>query len=44
VPKERVRLDTETVSEEHEISDEVRKERIEAEGEVDRGVDRARGR
>jgi uncharacterized protein (TIGR02271 family) len=44
VPKERVRLDTETVSEEHEISEEVRKERIEAEGEVDRGVDRARGR
>jgi uncharacterized protein (TIGR02271 family) len=39
VPKERVRLDTETVSEEHEISEEVRKEQIEAEG-----VDRARGR
>ena len=39
VPKERVRLDTETVSEEHEVSEEVRKERIEAEG-----VDQARGR
>jgi uncharacterized protein (TIGR02271 family) len=32
VPKERVRLDTETVSEEHEVSEEVRKEQIEAEG------------
>ena len=39
VPKERVRLDTETVSEEHEVSEEVRKEQIEAEG-----TDSARGR
>jgi uncharacterized protein (TIGR02271 family) len=39
VPKERVRLDTETVSEEHEVSEEVRKEQIETEG-----IDRARGR
>lgn len=39
VPKERVRLDTETVSDEHEVSEEIRKERIEAEG-----VDQARGR
>jgi uncharacterized protein (TIGR02271 family) len=39
VPKERVRLGTETVSEEHQVSEEIRKEQIEAEG-----VDRARGR
>jgi uncharacterized protein (TIGR02271 family) len=39
VPKERVRLNTETVSEEHEVSDEIRKEQIDTEG-----VDRARGR
>jgi uncharacterized protein (TIGR02271 family) len=32
VPKERVRLDKDTVTEEREISEEVRKERIEAEG------------
>jgi uncharacterized protein (TIGR02271 family) len=36
VPKERVRLDTETVVEQQEVSDEVRKERIEVEGDVDR--------
>jgi uncharacterized protein (TIGR02271 family) len=36
VPKERVRLDTETVTEERQVSDEVRKERIEVEGDVDR--------
>ncbi|HEV2061755.1 MAG TPA: PRC and DUF2382 domain-containing protein [Solirubrobacteraceae bacterium] len=34
VPKERVRLDTETVTDEREISEEVRKERIEAEGDA----------
>jgi len=39
VPKERVRLGTETVIEEHEVSEEVRKEQIEAEG-----VDSATGR
>ena len=39
VPKERVRLGTETVSEEHEVSEEIRKEQIEAEG-----VDPAGGR
>jgi uncharacterized protein (TIGR02271 family) len=39
VPKERVRLDTETVSEEHEVSEEVRKEQIEADG-VDPGAGR----
>jgi uncharacterized protein (TIGR02271 family) len=33
VPKERVRLDTETVTEEREVSEEVRKERIDADGE-----------
>ncbi len=34
VPKERVRLDKDTVTDEREISEEVRKERIE--GELDR--------
>jgi uncharacterized protein (TIGR02271 family) len=33
VPKERVRLDTETVTEERQVADEVRKERIEVEGD-----------
>jgi uncharacterized protein (TIGR02271 family) len=33
VPKERVRLETDTVTEERGVSDEVRKERIEAEGD-----------
>src|SRR3712207_7940652 len=32
VPKERVRLDKETVTEERQVSEEVRKEQIEAEG------------
>jgi uncharacterized protein (TIGR02271 family) len=36
VPKERVRLDTETVTEEREISEEVRKERIEGEDDTRR--------
>ena len=36
VPKERVRLDKETVTEDRTVSDEVRKERIEAEGDGDR--------
>lgn len=35
VPKERVRLDKETVSEERQVSDEVRKEQIEADGDVE---------
>jgi uncharacterized protein (TIGR02271 family) len=39
VPKERVRLDTETVSEEREVSEEVRKEQIDTEG-VERGRSR----
>lgn len=34
VPKERVRLDKETVAEERTVTDEVRKERIEADGEA----------
>jgi uncharacterized protein (TIGR02271 family) len=34
VPKERVRLDTDTVTEEREVSDEVRRERIEVDGPV----------
>jgi len=32
IPKERVRLDTETVTEERRISEQVRKEQIETEG------------
>jgi uncharacterized protein (TIGR02271 family) len=36
VPKERVRLDTETVTEERQVSEEVRKEQIEVEGDDDR--------
>jgi uncharacterized protein (TIGR02271 family) len=40
VPKERVRLETDTVTEERGVSDEVRKERIEPEGDGD--VDRER--
>jgi uncharacterized protein (TIGR02271 family) len=35
VPKERVRLDTETVTEERQVADQVRKERIEVEGDHD---------
>jgi uncharacterized protein (TIGR02271 family) len=35
VPKERVRLDTETVTEERQVSEEVRKEHIEVEGDQD---------
>jgi uncharacterized protein (TIGR02271 family) len=34
VPKERVRLDKDTVTEEQQVSEEVRKERIEAEGDT----------
>jgi uncharacterized protein (TIGR02271 family) len=36
VPKERVRLDTESVTEDRQVTEEVRKERIEAEGDVRR--------
>jgi uncharacterized protein (TIGR02271 family) len=36
VPKERVRLDKETVTDEETVSEEVRKEQIEAEGDLDR--------
>jgi uncharacterized protein (TIGR02271 family) len=36
VPKERVRLDTETLAEERQVSEQVRKEQIEVEGDVDR--------
>jgi uncharacterized protein (TIGR02271 family) len=39
IPKERVRLDTETVSEEREVSEELRKEQIDTEG-VERGRSR----
>ena len=35
VPKERVRLGTETVTDEQEVREEVRKERIETEGEIE---------
>jgi uncharacterized protein (TIGR02271 family) len=34
VPKERVRLDKDTVTDEHQVTDEVRKERIETDGDV----------
>jgi uncharacterized protein (TIGR02271 family) len=38
VPKERIRLDTDTISEDVRVTEQVRKERIEAEGDgVDRG-------
>jgi len=41
VPKERVRLDKETVAEQTQVTDEIRKEQIETEGDVtDRGRDR----
>jgi stress response protein YsnF len=33
VPKERVRLDTETVTEERQVAEEVRKEHLELEGD-----------
>jgi uncharacterized protein (TIGR02271 family) len=36
VPKERVRLDTETVTDERQVTEEVRKEQIEVEGDQDR--------
>jgi uncharacterized protein (TIGR02271 family) len=36
VPKERVRLDTDTVTEERQVAEEVRKEQIEVEGDHDR--------
>jgi uncharacterized protein (TIGR02271 family) len=36
VPKERVRLDTDTVTEEAQVDEEVRKERIETEGDIAR--------
>ncbi len=36
VPKERVRLGKETVTDEEQVSEEVRKERIEAEGDIER--------
>ena len=35
VPKERVRLDKDTVTDEETVSEQVRKERIEADGDVD---------
>ena len=36
VPKERVRLDKETVTEERQVAEEVRKEQIEVQGDDDR--------
>jgi uncharacterized protein (TIGR02271 family) len=42
VPKERVRLETDTVTEEETVSDEIRKERIEVEGDVDPKGDKRR--
>ena len=42
VPVERVRLDTETVTEQQQVSEEVRKEQIETDGDVYPGGDAAR--
>src|SRR4051794_9969584 len=42
VPVERVRLDTETVTEQQEVTDEVRKEQIETDGDVYPGTDQSR--
>jgi uncharacterized protein (TIGR02271 family) len=42
VPKERVRLDTDTVTEERQVGEEVRKEQIEVEGDRDRLRDNQR--
>jgi uncharacterized protein (TIGR02271 family) len=42
VPKERVRLDKDVVTDDEQVSGEVRKERIEVEGDVDRDIDRGR--
>jgi uncharacterized protein (TIGR02271 family) len=36
VPRERVRLDTETVTDERQVAEEVRKEQVEVEGDQDR--------
>ena len=36
VPKERVRMSKDTVTEDRQVSEEVRKEQIEAEGNVER--------
>jgi stress response protein YsnF len=36
VPKERVRMDKESITEEAQVSEEVRKEQIEADGDIDR--------
>jgi stress response protein YsnF len=36
VPKERVRLDTETVTDERQVAEEVRKEQIEVDGDQER--------
>ena len=44
VPKERVRLDKDTVTEEQTVSEEIRKERIEVEGDVDVKGDKRRRR
>jgi hypothetical protein len=37
VPKERVRMDKQTVTEDETVSEQVRKEQIEAEGDTGRG-------
>jgi stress response protein YsnF len=46
VPKERVRMDKDTVTEERQVSEQVREEQIDmldADGEPDRGIDGVRG-
>jgi uncharacterized protein (TIGR02271 family) len=42
VPKERVRMDKQTVTEEETVSEQVRKEQIEAEGDTEKGTRRRR--
>ena len=42
VPKERVRMDKQTVTEEETVSEQVRKEQIEAEGDTKTGTRRRR--
>jgi uncharacterized protein (TIGR02271 family) len=42
VPKERVRMDKQTVTEDETVSEEVRKEQIEAEGDTEKGTRRRR--
>jgi stress response protein YsnF len=42
VPKERLRMDKQTVTDEQTVSEQVRKEQIEAEGDTKKGIRRRR--